>query len=194
MKKQILEKIKTGLKEVRNMKKVIAVVLLLGFCLTSFVHAQEAQGPFGEQILLKSALANKGLAKQLKILEKVMYKKGAGRREISEAKMACIRMNESGLTPKKARKVLVKEIKKCLKQGIEGKTLAKRMQSMAQTKAQERVKEGEGEKLQTREQLRDGTCEEVKEKVRKNRPEGKGSEDTGSGSGDDSGSDSRKGK
>jgi uncharacterized membrane protein YgcG len=180
-------------KEVKNMKKVIAVMMLLGFCLIAFVHAQEAQGPFGEQILLKSALANKGLAKQLKVLEKVMYKKGAGRREISEAKMACVRMNESGLTPKEARKTLVKEIKKCLKQGIEGENLAERMQSMAQTKAQERVREGEGEKLQTREQLRDGTREEIKEKVRESRPEGKGSEGDGSGSGGDSGSGSDSG-
>ena len=170
------------------MRKVIAVTMLLGFCLTAFVHAQEAEGPLGEQILLKSALENKGVAKQLKILEKVMHKKGAGRREIAEAKMACLRMNESGLTPKEARKTLVKEIKKCLKQGIKGENLAERMQSMAQTRA------GEGEKLQTREQLRDGTHEEIREKVRESRPEGKGSADTGSGSGDDSGSDRKKGR
>jgi len=179
-------------KEVKNMRKVIAVTMLLGFCLTAFVHAQEAEGPLGEQILLKSALENKGVAKQLKILEKVMHKKGASRREISEAKMACLRMNESGLTPKEARKTLVKEIKKCLKQGIKGENLAERMQSMAQTKAQERVKASEGEKLQTRKQLRDGTCEEVKEKVRESRPEGKGSEDSGSGSGGDSESGGRR--
>ena len=150
-------------------------------------------------LAIENATLNKGVAKQLKVLEKTLYKKGADAATVAAAMQSCVRLNEAGLEPQEARKMVAKEVTQCLKQGIKGIELSQKIQEMTQAKVQEKLMQSEQLKTMTQQRLQDGVCEEKKEAVRTGMPEGKGSEGSpsvggGTGSGGTGGPGSGKGK
>ncbi|HAX61463.1 MAG TPA: hypothetical protein DCX95_02745 [Elusimicrobia bacterium] len=172
------------------MKKMLMMLFAVAFSTLVFAEEQvTTQSTEGEKVSVEKRVRNKGLEKQLRIMEKTLTKKGVDKEGIEAAKQECKRMCETGLTPEESRSAVAEMTMECHKQGLRGKELASKVRETAQTRTQSRIREKERIRAKDK-KCSDPSCDEVKEKIRTGRPEGKGG--SGSGSGGDAGGHGRK--
>lgn len=166
------------------MKKMLLLLFVVAF--SSLIFAEEqviGQSTQGEKISVEKKVRNKGLEKQLRIMEKTLTKKGVDKEGIEVAKQECKRMCETGLTPEESRSAVAEMTMECHRQGLRGKELASKVRETAQTRTQSRIREKE--QIRAKDQKCSDPCrDEVKDQIRKGRPEDKGGSTSGTGSGE----------